>query len=168
MDLTDREWWGLVHGMFLGAVFLLAFSGGLAELWGVAHTASAKLNGHVRRLQLGTSLMALAAWTTVATGTWIVYPWYRDAADDSAKSRLIADPATEGWHTFGMEWKEHIAWLSPMLATAVAVIVIRYGADLATDRRLRMMVTVLFVLAFLTAAVAGLLGALITKAAPVV
>ena len=33
MHLTDREWWGLIHGMVLGAAFLLAFAGGLAGLY---------------------------------------------------------------------------------------------------------------------------------------
>jgi len=31
MELTTREWWGIVHGMGLGALFLLAFAGGLAS-----------------------------------------------------------------------------------------------------------------------------------------
>src|SRR4029453_4181111 len=35
MELTNREFWGLVHGMVLGAFFLLAFAGGLAELYGL-------------------------------------------------------------------------------------------------------------------------------------
>ena len=33
MHLTDREWWGLIHGMGFGAVFLLAFAGGLGGLY---------------------------------------------------------------------------------------------------------------------------------------
>jgi hypothetical protein len=167
MNLTDREWWGVIHGMVLGAVFLLAFSGGLAELWAVGRATAASVAGHVRRLQIGTTVMALAAWATVATGTWIVYPWYRDPAPDSARSTLVANPDLASWHTFGMEWKEHIAWLSPLLATAVALIVVSYGTDLARNNRLRAMVITLFVLAFAFAAVAGLLGAMITKAAPV-
>lgn len=167
MSLTDREWWGLFHGMILGALFLLAFSGGLAELWAVSQASAASMAAHVRRLKIGTTVMALVAWATVATGTWVVYPWYRATAATSPKSKLLANPDTASWHTFGMEWKEHIAWLAPMLATAVAVIVILYGTDLVKDRRLRMIVTVLFVLAFVFAAVAGLMGALITKAAPV-
>src|SRR6266545_2542910 len=67
----------------------------------------------------------------------------------------------------GMEWKEHIAWIAPMLATAAAFLVLYYGRDLVADKRLRMIVLVLFVGAFATAAIAGLFGALITKAAPV-
>jgi hypothetical protein len=167
MSLTDRELWGLIHGMVLGAMFLLAFSGGLAELWAVGQVKADSIATHVHRLKIGMTAMALAAWATVATGTWIVYPWYRDPAASSPRSTLLANPDIASWHTFGMEWKEHIAWLAPMLATAVAVIVLMYGADLVKDRRLRMIVTVLFVLAFVFAAVAGLMGALITKAAPV-
>lgn len=30
MHLTGHEWWGLVHGMGFGAIFPLAFAGGLA------------------------------------------------------------------------------------------------------------------------------------------
>jgi hypothetical protein len=30
MHFTGREWWTLIHGMGFGAVFLLAFAGGLA------------------------------------------------------------------------------------------------------------------------------------------
>ena len=33
MTLTEREFWTVIHGMVLGATFLLAFSGGLAGLW---------------------------------------------------------------------------------------------------------------------------------------
>ena len=33
MDLSDREFWTFVHGMVLGSLFLLAFSGGLAGLY---------------------------------------------------------------------------------------------------------------------------------------
>jgi hypothetical protein len=66
-----------------------------------------------------------------------------------------------------MERKEHIAWIAPMLATAATFLVLYYGWNLVTNRRLRTIVLVLFVGAFATAAIAGLFGALITKAAPV-
>lgn len=39
-------------------------------------------------------------------------------------SILLANPATKDWHNFAMEWKEHIAWLAPILATVVAFIVV--------------------------------------------
>jgi hypothetical protein len=65
-----------------------------------------------------------------------------------------------------MEWKEHVAWISPILATVVAFIVVYYGTSLIRHDRVRKTALVLFVLAFGLAAVAGLFGALITKAAP--
>jgi hypothetical protein len=66
-----------------------------------------------------------------------------------------------------MEWKEHIAWISPILATVAAFLVLYYGPVLARNARLRRTTMVVFVGAFLAAGVAGLFGALITKAAPV-
>lgn len=169
MEFTDREWWGLIHGMVLGALFLLAFAGGLAELFALRPTLEtpAGVRASVRRIGVGVTSMAVLAWLTVITGTWIVYPWYRQPAPDSARSILLADPATATWHTFAMEWKEHIAWLSPILATTVAFLVLTYRATLATNPLLRRTTMVLFVLAFGFAAIAGTLGALITKVAPV-
>jgi hypothetical protein len=155
--------------MVLGALFLLAFSGGFAGFYSLRPSLVTQegLVERVRRLKIGTTAMAIIAWLTVITGTWIVYPWYRDPAPDSPRSQILANPNTAGWHDFAMEWKEHIAWISPMMATAVAFIVVYYGTDLIRNERLRRISLVLFVLAFAFAAVAGLLGALITKAAPV-
>ena len=33
---------------------------------------------------------------------------------------LLANEGLKEWHAFGMEWKEHVAWFAPLLATAVA------------------------------------------------
>jgi hypothetical protein len=71
------------------------------------------------------------------------------------------------WHEFGMEWKEHVAWFAPMFATSAAVLVTYYGRRLAREPRVRRVAILLFMLAFGTATVAGVLGALITKVAPV-
>jgi hypothetical protein len=169
MSFTNREWWGLVHGMGLGALFLLAFGGGLAGLYSLRPelVTPAGVTERMRRLKVGVVAMAVAAWLTVITGTWIVYPWYREDIPTSAKSRLLADSGTADWHDFAMEWKEHVAWISPMLATAVAFIVIYYGTNLIRHDRVRRTAILLFVLAFAIAAVAGALGAFITKVAPV-
>ena len=79
---------------------------------------------------------------------------------------LTEHPNLAAWHNFGMEWKEHVAWLSPMLATAVAYVVLRYGLRLSEAPEVRRAMIVLFSLAFIAAGVAGLFGALITKVAP--
>jgi hypothetical protein len=177
MSLTLRELWTSAHGMIFGALFLLAFAGGLAGLYSMrpAYLTAEGLQERLKRVKLGTGLMAAVAWITVVTGTYIVYPWYRakpleGVTDLTAypRSFLKANEALSGWHVFGMEWKEHVAWISPILATAVFYIVLKYGTQLAEDKQLRNMTMVIYVLAFASAAVAGLLGALITKVAPVI
>jgi hypothetical protein len=169
MSFTNHEWWALIHGMVLGALFLLAFAGGLADLYSLKPTlvTAAGITERMRRLKIGVTTMAVAAWLTVITGTWIVYPWYREATPDSPRSQLLANPDTADWHKFGMEWKEHVAWLSPILATAVTFIVLYYGTNLIRHQRVRRTTITLFVLAFACAAVAGAFGAFITKVAPV-
>jgi|SRR5680860_682995 len=170
MSLTDRELWTLIHGMIFGSFFLLGFAGGLEGLYSLRPRllSDEGVRDRVRRLRIGVVTMAVAAWGTVITGTWIVYPWYREEVADSPRSLLLADPNLEEWHHFGMEWKEHVAWISPILATVVAFIVIYYGTSLIRHDRVRKTALLLFVLAFIFAAIAGLFGALITKAAPLV
>lgn len=175
MSMSARDFWTVVHGMLLGSIFLLAFAGGLAGLWSLRPdlVTAAGLRERLRRLAVGTWIMAGTAWLTVITGTYVVYPWYRakppaGTTDLAAfpRSYLLSNPELTVWHRFGMEWKEHAAWISPLLATAVAWVVSRYGARLAEDRDMRRLLIVLFVVAFATAAVAGLFGAFINKVAP--
>lgn len=176
MSLTNRESWTLVHGMILGSLFLLSFAGGLAGLWSLRpeFVTAAGMRDRMRRLDWGVTIMAVVCWLTVISGTWIVYPWYRAKPPEgttelSAFPRyfLLASETTAKWHEFGMEWKEHVAWIAPFLVTAVAFIVWRYGDQLSRRERMRKTVITLFVLSFVLAGVAGLFGALITKAAPV-
>jgi hypothetical protein len=169
LSFTGREWWAVIHGMILGAAFLLAFAGGLAELYSLKPALMTRegVVERMRRVRIGVTAMAVVAWATVITGTWVVYPWYREAIPSSPRSQLLADSATADWHEFGMEWKEHIAWFSPILATAVAFIVWYYGPGLIRHNRVRHTTITLFVLAFAFAAIAGALGAFITKVAPV-
>jgi glucan phosphoethanolaminetransferase (alkaline phosphatase superfamily) len=67
-----------------------------------------------------------------------------------------------------MEWKEHVAWAAPILATAAAFVVLYYGPRLISRPWLRAVVIIMFVAAFAAAAVAGVFGAFITKVAPIV
>jgi hypothetical protein len=170
MALTERELWTVIHGMVLGALFLLAFAGGFAGLYSFRPewATVGGIRERLPRLELGTALMAVAAWGTVITGTWIVYPWYRAAIPDSPRSKLLANPNTALWHTFGMEWKEHVAWLSPILATAVAFVVIYYGPRLAKEPAVRKALMWLFFVSFSAAAVAGMFGAFLNKIAPTI
>lgn len=180
MTLTNRELWTELHGMLLGALYLMAFTGGLVALWDLRAgcTPDDRIASATRRLAVWTWTMAVVAWLTVIVGTYVVYPWYRavppagtgataTALAHYPKYALLASPTTAEWHKFAMEWKEHLAWLAPILATAVAVLVTRYARRAVADAMLRRAILGLYVLAFTSAGVAGLLGALIDKAAPV-
>lgn len=179
MSLTTRELWTAAHGMIFGAAFLLLFTG----CWVMLRSLSAPTLGEAgqraagRRLSMGLWSMALLAWMTVASGTFVVYPWYRAAPPRGTagaallaypKATLVASHYTAEWHEFGMEWKEHVAWLAPLLATAAAAAAtVAGGRGLALERSLRYAVLAFLLASFSAAAVAGALGALIDKAAPV-
>jgi len=182
MSITSREFWTLVHGMVFGAFYLLAFGGGAAGLYSLQTklTTDEGIKERMVRLRWGSLIMAVLVWATVIVGTYMVYPWYRAAppegVDTKAQSEalrdyprywLLASEETAEWHNFGMEFKEHVAWISPFLATVVAFAIFRYNGELANDTRARNMVMTLFALSFALAGIAGLLGALITKAAPI-
>ena len=74
MELTSRETWALVHGIILGAAFLLAFSGGLAGLYSLRPQLVTEVGIRERmgRLYVGTIAMAGLVWATVITGTYVV------------------------------------------------------------------------------------------------
>lgn len=179
MQLTDREFWAVIHGLVLGTLFLLAFGGGIAGFWSLRDRflTDEGVKERTPRLILGSWVMAIVAWATVITGTWIVYPWYRATPPAGTtdltkfpKALLTTGPdkaTTADWHHFGMEWKEHVAWLAPMLATTVAFIVLYYGIQLYRHGEIRRALLIMFTLAFAAAGVAGLFGAFITKAAPI-
>jgi hypothetical protein len=164
--LTTRQAWLLAH-IGLGSAFMHGFIGGARALLDPRHHPELE-----RARARGAIVMATGAWLTVLTGTWGVYAWYRatpPAGSSSLaypKAWLIGHAHLAGWHEFGMEWKEHIGWLAPILATTVAVTAIRHRAVLRSDWRPRRLVVALFSLAFVAALVAAALGAAINKVAP--
>jgi hypothetical protein len=82
ISVAARDVWTVIHGMILATLFLLAFAGGLAGLWSLRPewVMVAGIQERLRRLNAGTRIMAVLAWLTVITGTYIVYPWYRAKA----------------------------------------------------------------------------------------
>ena len=116
------------------------------------HSAAALLAcGACARACSPSRAYAIVAWATVLTGTFIAYPWYRatppagtDLKDPAAlvdypRSLLLAQEKTAGWHNFGMEWKEHVAWIAPFLAAPEAIVVLTALAVLTAQvpRRIR-------------------------------
>jgi hypothetical protein len=176
MEITFREWFGTIHGFVFGGAFLLAFSGVLLALYSLRPEwlTAESLKKHLAQLKTWVWGMAAVAWGAVLTGTYIVYPWYRATPPEGAtdlsgfaKFLLLSSEATAKWHEFGMEWKEHVAWLAPIAATVVAYVVSVYGVKLVNEPKIRKALTWFFLAAFGAAIIAGGFGAFITKAAPI-
>jgi hypothetical protein len=173
--------WTLIHGMGFGALYLLACSGGLLELYRSVTPASSSWPTpfNERFVKFYLIAMAVAAWAAVLTGAYIVYPWYRAASPPgpihsgaanlamSPQRLLMSSPTTIGWHSLGMEWKEHVAWFAPISITMVAFVFAKYGRDLANHRQLRAAVLGFALASLVAAGIAGFFGAMIDKYAPV-
>src|SRR5208282_5713553 len=113
MEITVRGLWTMIHGMGFGALYLMACSGALVEL----------------------------------TGAYVIYPWYRAVPPPGTANLasfpqrlLMSSPSTSAWHSIGMEWKEHVAWLVPISITMAAAVFKRHGRNLKVQPELRMAV----------------------------
>ena len=175
MEITLRGLWTLIHGMGFGALYLLACSGAAVELFRLTSSATPTATpAQERFLRLYLLTMVVLAWFAVLTGAYIVYPWYRAVPPPGTadlamfpQRLLFSSPATSGWHSLGMEWKEHVAWLAPISITMVAAVFLQYGRDLRKHRALRTAALTFTAASFLAAGVAGFFGAMINKHAPV-
>lgn len=174
MWITYKNLWTIIHGMSLGGLLLMAIA---AILIGLLYQrpgwlTESGIQKNARILNAGMWLIFILTWLTVIIGTYIIYPWYRatppPGADlvDFPRSYLLAHPKLSGLHNFGMEWKEHVAWLSPILVTAVAYIIIRYRESLAGRPLMIRAVIIVIAVALFSVLSAVVLGALINKAAP--
>ncbi len=71
MEITTYDFFTVLHGMGFGALFMLAFSGALVELYRIsAPGAPSQISAAGQRV-LGFYLaaMVILAWLTVLTGT---------------------------------------------------------------------------------------------------
>jgi len=176
MELTARALWTLVHGMGFGALYLLACSGALVELYRLTTSSSSSepAPSQQRFLKVYLLAMVVLAWAAVLTGAYVIYPWYRAVPSPGTtdlamfpQRLLMSSPTTIGWHSLGMEWKEHIAWFAPISITMVAFVFIKYGRDLKNHPQLRAAVLCFAAASFVSAGIAGFCGAMINKYAPV-
>ena len=83
------------------------------------------------------------------------------------RSLLLSSPATRQWHSIGVEWKEHVAWLVPIAITMAAFVAIRYVRDLRNHPQLRYALHGFVIASLFAAGVAGFFGAMLDKYAPV-
>ena len=175
MEISTHDFWTVLHGMGFGALFMLAFSGALAELYRMS-APGAPVQPSSREqtlLNFYLAAMVILAWLTVFSGAYIIYPWYRAVppagADlaDYPRRLLLSSGKTSEWHNIGMEWKEHVSWLAPIAMTMVAYVTMKYGRALAKLPHLRTAVLVFTVIAFVATGIAGAFGAFLNKYAPV-
>jgi hypothetical protein len=175
MEITSRSLWTVIHGMGFGGLYLLACSGVLVEFYRrfISHSSSIAI-GDRTFLKKYLILMSGFAWLAVLSGSYMVYPWYRatppigtvDLAGYPQKL-LMSQNTTIGWHSLGMEWKEHVAWLVPITITMATGVVTRYGSDLRNHPRLRSAILTAVLFSFISAGLAGFWGAMIDKYAPI-
>jgi hypothetical protein len=176
MEITTRAFWTMIHGMGFGALYLLACSGALVGLYEFTTSSAPPEStlGHQRLLKAYLIAMAVLAWASVLMGAYVIYPWYRATPPPGTvdlamfpQHLLMSDPITIGWHSLGMEWKEHAAWFAPISITMVAFVFIRYGGDLRNHTQLRTAALAFILASFVAAGIAGFFGAMIDKHAPV-
>jgi hypothetical protein len=176
MEITVRGLWTLIHGMGFGALYLLACSGALVELYRFT-TSSAPSEftpDRGRFLKFYLITMVVLAWAAVLSGAYVIYPWYRatpppGTADLSMfpQRLLLSKATTAGWHTLGMEWKEHVAWMAPIAMTMVAYVLTAHHGVVREQRGVRRAVVMFALVALVAAGVAGFFGAMIDKNAPI-
>jgi hypothetical protein len=130
MQITTHALWTTLHGMGFGALYLLGFTGLYVEL--ARSTSPSAPPQNIRLVNAYLAVMVVFAWAAVLSGAYIVYPWYRVALPPGAvnlalypQRLLLSNPATSGWHTLGMEWKEHVAWFCPISITMAAGVSLR-------------------------------------------
>jgi hypothetical protein len=173
VEVSMREMITAFHGMLFGGFFLMAISGSIVMLleWTNPQLPARQRTLSWQRAYLIT--MVILGWAAVLSGAYIVYPWYRAIAPAGAdlagypQRLLIAHATTSGWHTLGMEWKEHVAWFAPMAATMVAFVLLRHRTAWNSDRQARNAVLGFAAAGLLAAVIAGGWGAMIDKAAPI-
>ena len=175
MLFSGRSIWTMIHGMALGGGALMGL---FAALFSVRAMATADAAGtsserQSRYLAWLTVLVAILLWLTVLAGTYITFPPYRATPPEGLadlgqypRSLIQSNPGTVWLHSFAMEIKEHVPWITAMLATAIAFVAVRYRARLLGDASLRSLTTTLLAICFLLVSFAAVLGVLVNKVAP--
>ncbi|MGH7629517.1 MAG: hypothetical protein ACREOF_09000 [Gemmatimonadales bacterium] len=175
MLFTERSIWTMIHGIALGGAALMALSAALFSLRAMRSAAVSDVaaQNQARYLVWLIVFIAVALWLTVLVGTYVNFPPYRATPPEGLtdlsqypRSLIQSNPDTVWLHSLAMEIKEHVPWIAAMLATAVAVVGVRYRSKLLSDRQLNGMATTLLAICFLLVSLVGVLGVFINKVAP--
>ena len=175
MEVTLRTFVSFVHGMLFGGFFLMAVFAVIVELWRAAYEKEAgELTPRGYRMERAyLVVMAGLGWAAVLSGAYLVYPWYRAALPagvvdlaEYPRQLLMSKVTTAGWHTLGMEWKEHIAWMAPIAITMVAYVMTKYRRIIRQDPEVKRAVIAFAMVALLATGIAGFWGGMIEEVAP--
>jgi hypothetical protein len=164
--LTTRQLFFMIHSG-LGIAMVHAFGGGIGTL---ITGGDSRIKDRVRKLS--TAGLAVVAWLASAVGTWGGYAGYRAKVPPGGnigmypREYLLHSPGLAFWETFAMEWKVHVGWTTPFLATAVAFVALRYRRRLVADPLVRKVMTIMLLIAFAGALVAAVMGAMVNVTAP--
>src|SRR6266545_182242 len=164
--LTTRQLFFMVHSA-LGIAMVHAFGGGIGTL---IIGGDSPMKDRIRKLS--TAALAVVAWLASLVGTWGGYAGYRAKVPPGGdiamypREYLMRSPGLAFWETFAMEWKVHVGWTTPFLATAVAFVAVRYRRRLVADPLVRKVMTMLLLIAFAGALVAAVMGAMVNVTAP--
>ena len=164
--LTTRQLFFMVHSA-LGIAMVHAFGGGIGTL---IIGGDSPMKDRIRKLS--TAALAVVAWLASLVGTWGGYAGYRAKVPPGGdiamypREYLMRSPGLAFWETFAMEWKVHVGWTTPFLATAVAFVALRYRRRLVADPLVRKVMTMLLLIAFAGALVAAVMGAMVNVTAP--
>ena len=131
MEITTRALWTLVHGFGIRCPLSPGVFRCARRVVSLHHLVPCvRIQSRSETLPQGLLLtMVVIAWAAVLTGTYVIYPCTLGRAPRRAspispmfpQHLLMSSPTTIGWHSFGMEWKEHVAWFTPISITMASI-----------------------------------------------
>jgi len=141
------------HGLFAGIFMITATIGLYAafQLWSGAEF-------HIRQLEVGSIVNAIACFLTIVYGNWLYIPYRAPGGPRSHFLETVPEI-----HKIFFEFKEFTALFTLPLVVAAAYLICRYGVRLRFNKSLREIVALLLVLAFFYFVIAFGLGAMVTK-----
>lgn len=175
MLFTLRSLLTMAHGLVLsgGAMIGMAVSLYALHVEATPEGSAVRARSALWLARLSQATTALL-WLAVISGTYVIFPLYRASPpegltvlDAFPRAYLLSSPNTRWLHSFAMEIKEHVPWISAFLTTAVAFIATYYRETLLADGRLRRLTATMLWMAFTLVAAVALLGVFVNKIAPV-